>query len=88
MYTLLCFQAYNSHCIILDPKPTNDSKFSGEGLCLLPGQIKQYAFSFLPQSEDVGKVLEVKQIFIDFVAVCVTYKQQYLPVHYAHFFVP
>ena len=50
--------------MIVDTKPTNDGRMSGEGLCLLPGQIKEHIFSFLPQSDDVGKILEVRSLCI------------------------
>ncbi len=58
------FQAYNQHCVVSDGRGISaaDSESDAGDLYLVPGQVKVYFFSFLPEPEDVGKVLEVSTI--------------------------
>ena len=60
----LTFQDYNEHCVVMDTKPLSDVESMETDLCLLPGELKCHTFTFLPQAEDVGKILEVSQQWI------------------------
>ena len=61
---VLLFQAYNQHCVVCDAKGgLSTSPDEGGELHMTPRQVRVHTFSFLPQSEDVGKVLEVCENF-------------------------
>ncbi len=83
---LLPLQAYNQHCVVSDglgiTMATEANNEAGD-LYLVPGQIKVHTFSFLPQGEDVGKLLEVN-ILCDVIMYRNKHDQQALKLHHMY----
>ena len=55
-------QTYNQQCVVIDGGDLTDRETKEDGkanLYLVPNMMREYTFSFLPQSEDVGRMLEV-----------------------------